>query len=72
MSISRSSWDKWAPMAYLFIIGLVAGFVTGYAFGMVNRDASDAAYFLILPLAIIIIAFIFLVLIARGMSKPLK
>lgn len=65
MSISRSSWDRWAPAAYLFVIGLALGLVIGFAVGATSGIGQGAAYFLLIPVAIIVVAFIVFAAIGR-------
>ncbi len=69
MRIDRSSWDKWAPVAYMFIIGLVLGFVVGFALGMNSPGGSGTLYFLLLPPAAIVLAFIAFAAIARRIGR---
>lgn len=69
MKISRSSWDKWAPVAYIFIIGLVLGFVVGFAMGMTSGGGPNTLYFLLLPPAVIVLAFVTFTMIARKIGR---
>jgi hypothetical protein len=69
MSISRTKWDRWAPAAYLFIIGLALGFAVGFALGLTGCSAPNAVYLAIVPVAVILGAFVVLVLIARKVEN---
>ena len=67
MSIDRASWNKWAPAAYLFIIGLAMGFGLGYALGMTGVDGAKAVFLALVPVAVILVAFVVLTTISKRM-----
>jgi hypothetical protein len=67
MKITRSSWDRWAPAFYLFIIGLAMGFGIGLAFG--RFGGSDLTYFALVPAIVILIAFLALGAISKRIGK---
>jgi hypothetical protein len=59
--MSRSSWDRWAPVLYMFIIGMAVGFGIGLAVGFSGKAGSDTVYLALLPAVVILIAFVVLV-----------
>jgi uncharacterized membrane protein YccC len=67
--VSKSSWDRSAPLTYLFIIGLVLGFYLGFAVGVVNPSGASRSIALVLPAAAIVIAFIVLAVISRRIGR---
>jgi hypothetical protein len=69
MNIRISSWDKWAPAAYLLVIGLAAGYGVGLAIGSSGTGASDSVYFILLPVAMILVTFIALVIVSKRIRK---
>ncbi|HEY3420656.1 MAG TPA: hypothetical protein VGK23_08905 [Methanomassiliicoccales archaeon] len=69
MNIGISSWDRWAPAAYLLVIGLAAGYGIGLAIGSSGTIGSDPALFVLLPLAMILAAFVALVIVSKRIRK---
>ncbi len=67
MKIRRSSWDKWAPVAYLFVIGLSVGFGLGFAFERID-GSYNPVYFALIPVMVILVAFVSFVIISRRMT----
>ena len=67
MSVSKSAWERYAPPAFLFIVGITLGFVLGFGSGIIG--GSGAIYILILPIAALLIAFVLFSLVARGIGK---
>lgn len=69
MNISISSWDRWAPAAYLLVIGLAAGYGVGLAIGSSGTDDSGSVYFILLPIAMILVTFLALVIVSKRIRK---
>jgi hypothetical protein len=69
LRISRSSWDRWAPALYLFIIGTALGFGIGLAVGSSSKAGSDLTYLALLPVFLIVIAFIVLVVVSKRIGR---
>ena len=69
MNINISSWDKWAPAAYLLVIGLAAGYGVGLAIGSDGSLASGSVYFILLPIAMILVTFVALVIVSKRIRK---
>jgi hypothetical protein len=69
MNISRSSWDRWAPAAYLLVIGLAAGYGVGLAIGSTGDVSSGPLYYVLLPVAMILVAFVALVIASKHIGK---
>ncbi len=69
MNINISSWDKWAPAAYLLVIGLAAGYGVGLAIGSGGSLASGSVYFILLPIAMILVTFVALVIVSKRIRK---
>ena len=65
MKIRMSSWDKWAPALYLFIIGLALGLVIGFGLGITGYRSTDKLAFLILPVGMIVFAFLVLTILSH-------
>ena len=61
-------WDRWAPIAYLFILGLVIGYVMGFASGILS-GGSMAFWVLIIPVMVIVIAFAAFFFMARTIGR---
>jgi hypothetical protein len=72
LRISRSSWDRWAPVLYLFIIGMALGFGIGLAVGSSSKAGSDLAYIALLPVVLIVIAFVILVIVSKRIGRMPK
>jgi hypothetical protein len=69
MDISTTKWDRWAPAAYLLVIGLAAGYGIGLAIGTSDTVDSDPTFFLLLPIGMILAAFIALVIVSKRIQK---
>jgi hypothetical protein len=69
MGISVSSWDRLAPAAYLLVIGLAAGYGIGLAIGSSGAVGSATTFFVLLPIAMILVAFIALVIVSKRVKK---
>ena len=69
MSKNRFKWDRYAPIAFMFIIGLSLGLVIGFAFGVENAGSSNMIYFLLFPIVVLLIAFVIFNMIARRVDK---
>ena len=70
MNEQVAEWDKWAPTVYLFILGLVVGYVMGFASGILS-GGSTSFWVLIIPVIVIVIAFVAFNLLARTIKpKP--
>ncbi len=67
MSTSQSKWDRYGPMTYLFIIGVSIGFELGFAFGIAG--GAETFYIVLIPIAVILIAFVLFSVTARGIGK---
>jgi hypothetical protein len=65
MRISMSMWDRWAPAAYLLVIGLAAGYGIGLAIGSGGTIGTDPTLLVLLPMAMILVAFIALVIVSK-------
>ena len=72
MSISMTTWDRWAPAAYLFVIGVTIGFVTGLGIGLTSDGGSGVIYIVLLPIAVILILFVVLVFISKRIGRRVK
>jgi hypothetical protein len=72
MRIDRASWDRWAPVLYLFIIAMAVGLGIGLAVGFSNQGISGSAYLALLPAAVILIAFVVLVIISKRIGNTPK
>ncbi|HTY47767.1 MAG TPA: hypothetical protein VMB46_08915 [Methanomassiliicoccales archaeon] len=70
MDANASTWDKWAPAAFFFVIGLVLGYVAGVGIGAAGSSPSLPLLISIPPVAIIVAAFILFNLAARRRDKP--
>jgi Na+/citrate or Na+/malate symporter len=68
MSDDVTKWDRWAPTLYLFIVGLVVGYVMGFASGILS-GGSTSFWVLIIPVIVIVIAFIAFGLAARTIGR---
>ena len=72
MSISMSSWDRWAPAAYLFMIGITVGFVTGLGVGLTGGGGQGVIYMAFLPILVILVLFVALMVMSKRIGKRLK
>jgi hypothetical protein len=69
MKISLSKWDRWAPAAYLLVMGLAAGYGIGLAIGSGGNIGTDMTLLVLLPIAMILAAFIALVIVSKRITK---
>ena len=69
MKIRMSSWDKRAPAVYLFVIGLALGLVIGFGLGIMEGRSSDILAFLILPIVMIVFAFLVLAILSHRVDR---
>jgi hypothetical protein len=65
MRVSISEWNRWAPAAYLLVIGLAAGYGIGLAIGSGGSIGTDPTLMVLLPMAMILAAFIALVIVSK-------
>ena len=72
MSLSMSSWDRWAPAAYLFVIGITVVFVTGLGMGLTSGGGQGVIYMAFLPILVIIVLFVAFVVLSKGIGNRLK
>lgn len=66
--MKRATWDKWAPVSYMFLIGLALGLAIGFAVGLVY-GSSGILFILFAPAIIIVAAFIILSIISQRVDR---
>ena len=66
-----SSWDRWAPAAYLFMIGITIGFETGLGVGLTSGGLG-VIYMAFLPILLILVLFVAMAVMSKRIGKRLK